>query len=278
MSPTMGPPYLVDGPRPLPPDYSLLATANIPDTPDPHWQNGVEVWSYPPDLPHSWDPCSSGSDRVKAEGGTIPLPQFGAFIVYFSETCTTRSIRTPEEFIARATTAFNATVSYAVEQEFALGTAMGLINPYLTDTNLDVLNGGAATPALEALSWLERAIATTGRKGLIHASPQIVTRWGDFRVKDVAGRLQSIVGTPVAAGQGYSGVEADGTGGVAGADWAFATGPVDIRRSGMRVYPENISEALLRSENLVTYYVEETFAVDWDTVLQSGILVDWTTA
>ncbi len=274
---TNGIPYFVPGPKPSPPKYRLIDTATTIDMGgDDHWRNGVSVWSYPPDLPLTWDPCSTGTDRIKADGGVIPLPDFSAFIVYLAVTCTTRSIGVTEldEYKQRALDVFAASESFAVERELASGVALPL-NPFLSDTNLVTPAGATPIRGQAALAYLEKAIAATGRQGLIHAPPEVIASWS--WLKEVDGKLVSPAGTPIAVGQGYSDALGDGTSNPAGSSWAFATGPVDIRKdTAPTVLPGDIAQAMDRSDNTVTFRIERTYVVDWDTVLQVGVPVDWT--
>jgi hypothetical protein len=289
---TTAPFFVVDGPLPVPPRYRLLDVATIIEEADPHWQAGVRVWSYPSDVATSWDPCSTGTFRTKAVGGAIALPTFGAFAVYITETCTARSIftamlpgesdqeyqaRMQDRFVARAAKVFDAVESQAVEIEFAKAHAVNA-NPAALDGNCVVLAGGAAQPPKVGLSYLANALGATGRDGIIHATPAIVTAWGQFRsYRGADNLLYTVEGTPIAEGTGYIGLAPGGRAAPsAGQDWAFVTGPVDVRRSEMIIYPGNLYQALDRGQNTVEYRAERVYVVDWDTVLQSAVLIDWT--
>lgn len=253
--------------------------------------NGAQVWGYPSDLPAAWDPCSSGTTRVKASGGTIALPDFGAFMLYLSETCTARAVFTaklPDEtdseyqarmqdaYVSRALATFAATESYGVEREFVGGHALPG-NPYLGDANVTLLAAGVAQSPRIGLSRLANALGATGREGLIHATPATVVAWGLFRSYRENDALFTVEGTPIAEGTGYIGAAPVPHGPPAdGQDWAWVTGPVDIRRSQAIIYPGTVAEALDRSTNTITYRVERAYLATWDGVLQSAALIDWT--
>jgi hypothetical protein len=50
---------------------------------------------------------------------------------------------------------------------------------------------------------------------------------------------------------------------------------VQIRRSpNVTIMPDELSQALNRAENIVTYRAERDALIDWDTQLQVGVLVD----
>lgn len=278
---TAGPPLVIDGPFPVTRPNRLLDVATIVDDPDVHWRAGGAVYPYPPDLPFTWNPCvSSTSPSTKQTGGVIPLPVFGAFQVYLAETCQAKGIGLDQQrFIDRATAVFGAVESFGVELEFVSGVALHGDSPYLADAEMVALNSGAATESSEALALLEKAIGETGRGGVIHATPETIIAWArDFIIYEKAGLgLVTPNGTRVVSGTGYIGAHPVGQA-VAGASqaWAFATGPVQIRRGGLDILPGTVKEALNRETNEITYRVERDYLVDWDTVLQAGVLVDRT--
>jgi hypothetical protein len=275
MSTTFGPPAVLDGPLPAPYPYGLLAAATVVPETDERWANGARVWGYPAGPPETFDPCSAGSFRVKEEGGIIPLPLFGAYTAYLAITCTARGIGSDSEFQDRARLAFLAVEQYAAELELARGLTMPA-NPYLGDANADVLGGAAVGPE-EGLALLEGAIGSSGRAGMIHAGRDTASAWGTtggLRVQ--SDRLLTFLGTPVAAGGGYQGVVPDGEAALsADQGYAFATGPVQVRRSAaVEILPGTLAEALDRENNVVTFRAERNYLVDWDTQLQAAVLVD----
>lgn len=280
MSTTLGPPLALDGPLPVAPSRSLLATATIVPPGSDRFGVGGAVWPYPPGLPTSWDPCSTGTFRTKSDGTGWELPIFQAFTVYLPITCSTMTAHAPG-FEDRVRLAFAATESYAVAFELARGHANPL-NPFLTDANLTILAGGAAVTPDVGLSYLEDAIGATGRAGMIHATPAVGASFngsGGYGLDVRSGSLQTTAnGTPVALDGGYIGAAASlHAAPAAGTSWAFATGPVQVRRSGdIEIVPGDIREATDRQINEVTFRAERDYLVTWDTELQAGVLIDWT--
>lgn len=279
---TAGPPVALDGPLPVARPYRLVDIATIIDDADFHWRAGAQIWPYPPDLPQTWVLCPAGTEQSagKAVGAATDIPLFGSFQVYLPFTCSSLSVDGDYDlFVRRATAAFVAVESYGVEQGFSQGLADGF-TPYLGDADMVPLNGSAATDPIEALAQLEAAIGTTGRGGVIHATPGVVTAWEStgFTLDKVAGNLVTrACGTPVVVGTGYAGAIPDGKPDPATHnEWAFATGPVQIRRSAqVEIVPGSIREALNRSDNVVTGRIERDYLADWDLALQVGILVNW---
>ncbi len=239
---------------------------------------GGQVYPYPSlDDGDTHNPCASGTNREKPDGGTVPMPEFAAFTAYVSETCTARGIGDDEAFAYRAVTALNALEAAIVEREFATGRAMPS-NPYLADANVDILVASPLSP-VEAMAQLENAIAATGKMGMIHVDPGTATALAAATALDKEGAYlrAKATGTPIVVGYGYLGVAPDGEGVPAStAGWAWATGPVQIRRSEVALLPGSIAEALDRMDNTVTYRAERHYLVDWDTELQAAVLVNRT--
>lgn len=294
-----GPLTAVDGPPPVPPPYGLLPAAAAPAAgvrivPDAdangreRWINGAQVYPYPPDVPDAWDVCSEGSNRpVKGDGSELPLPEFGAFVLYLAETCTAYSVVDQQAYRARALTAFAATESYGLAHEFLTGDILPL-NPHLSDGEGAFPNGDTATSPLQGLQLLEGEIAKSGKLGLIHLSPMVATALrAHLAIDDRTGVVRTINGNVIINDSGYI----DGATPAASAahpgghpdpsateEWIYATGAVDIRRSEIFMVPDTLEEALDRgiggTPNSITYRAERFYLIDWDTEVQAAVLVD----
>lgn len=292
MSTGHGPLWRVDGPLPIPSQYGLLQAARsplvriIPDADAQgveRWANGVEVYPYPPDAGHGFDSCSvyGSNPQEKEEGSPIDLPQFDALTVYLAETCSSFGIGNDEQFRARAVAAFAAVEGRVVEREFMCGDVFPG-QPHLADGEGTFPNGDTATSVMSGLALLEDLIGSSGRAGLIHASPAIATALAYGHLLEPSqGVLRTVGnGTVVVPGQGYS--NADGAGCApaghatpsATESWMYATGPVDIRRTDVEMLPGELSQALDRENNVVTYRAERYYLADWDAALQAAVLVD----
>lgn len=272
---TFGPPVTLDGPPPAAPPHSLINTQGVlqEDASD-RWLNGVTIYPYPSDLPGLWDPCSAGTFRNKTEGTGVDLPMFASFVAYLPISCGAGFLGDPEEFANRAEIAMRAVESYAVERQLVSGDGIPT-NPYLEDANVTagILAAGAAVTPDAALSYLENAIGGTGKQGMIHATPAVVSQW--FDQTGDRSELVTQNGTRVVSGGGYiSSRPTGGSAAAAGQSWVYATGPVEVRHSNILM--PDISETLDRSNNDVTFRAERYVLVEWDTALQVAVLVDWT--
>ena len=272
-----GPPVRLDGPLPQKRSFTLLDVATIVPELDEHWLNGARILPYPGDTGHVHDPCATGSPATK-NAGTLPeSPHFGAFTGYLPVTCTSFSVGADAAwFKARAFAAFAAIESTIAERVFATGEGLDALQPHLTDSNLTQLNAGAATGAMLALEDLDDAIAATGRAGVIHATPSVVDAWDSGGGLERRGNLRVTANdTPVVSGAGYLGFFPDGGSAPSSRRaWAFATGPVQARRTDIFITPDNYAQALDRAVNSVEFFAERSMLIDWDAVLQAGVLVD----
>lgn len=275
-----GPPVRLDGPLPQRRPGCLLDVATIVPEANDHWLNGARIYPFPPDAGFAHDPCLDGSPRVKQSPTAPELPHFGAFTAYVPIKCTAATVGPDTQwFQDRAVAVMNAVESTIAEKVLANGDGLPALQPHLTDSNLDQLNGGAATALTEALSILEDEIGKTGRGGVIHATPGLSAAWnmGGAFSPDSKGRgiAYTINGTPIVQGAGYIGSYPDGGGAPAiGNEWAYATGPIQARHTEVFVNPDQIKFALDRGINDFEYFAERHLLVDWDGVLQAGVLVD----
>ena len=277
-----GPVIPISGPLPRPPRHRLLSVPGVLVEADPNdWRAGAAVDAYPSDLPELWAACEEGTFETKAVGDARAQPRFFTVTYYLPIMCGPLGNVDFDEFAEMAETVLRAVESYAIERLLVHG-IVGSSNPHLADAHLRFPAGqGAVSPGL-ALSYLDDAIADSAREGLIHVTRAIANGLGAVPLGDDEGEPAELVtaaGTPIAVGDGY--VDADPANGSSAAgdgttDWAFATGPVEVRLSEeYRV--EGWAEALDRATNEAIVYVERDALVIWDGVVQAGVLVDWAT-
>jgi hypothetical protein len=270
----IGPALDLNGPPPVAPEHRLLSVPGVVQGVADRELNGVNVWGYPEDTPSLWEPCSTGTYRVKGEDSLWSQPRFDSFVAYLPISCSTITA-SPEVFADRAEAALRATLSFGIEQALAQGVD-GSANPFFGDTNLTQLGGGAVS-AQAGLNYLENAIGETGRQGMIHATPGTVSAWNYVNLLQEGDVLRTANGTPVVSGGGYINTDPAGLTGsdpTVGQEWAFATGPVHVYLAdspGLDV-PEYVD----RENNLIIYRAERYVLATWDTALQSGVLIDWT--
>ena len=289
---TSAPPH---GPLPVPRRFSLLATpgivvednGNAED--EPRWMSGISGVGYAAGTPLTWEPCTTGTDRVKEDGEGEPSSRFDPIAVYFPVKCSTIGMSNVQvqRLMDRTEAVLRATLSHGVEQ--ALVSAVPFSNNgFLGDTGFDALAGGAAVSPQTGLGYLENAIgALTGRQGLIHSTPAVTAAWGfgdainpsndSVDEGPPALGLRTPNGTPVISGSGYIGAHPVGGGGLPGPgntiDWVFASGPIHVRL-GQGPSME-VSEVVDRQINQTIFRAERFVLLEWDKVLQVGVRIDW---
>jgi hypothetical protein len=266
-----GPRLDLDGPRPVAPRHSLLNTPGVVVEEDVgRWLNGVNLIGYPPSTPEVWNACAPGTFGTKAEGDPGDQAQFDPFVCYLPVTCSALSYPFIREW---SETVLEATYSFAVEQALVGIQQAGLgPNPALGDGNVQILAGGSAKSPIVALSYIENAIGATGRRGMIHATPATIAQLNTDTFLD-PDQLLTTNGNQVVSGGGYEGATANGLSVVAGQDWMFGTGPVEVRYSPMTI--TDLKESLDRSDNTLTFRAERWVLAVWDTSLQVAVKVDW---
>jgi hypothetical protein len=253
------------------------------------WLSGVAVYPYPVDVPSAWNACYGTSQATKAFGTGKTPPEFAAITLSLPISCTTQQVPDQAAFRARAVAVMTATESWGLAREFMSGaTVLGPTgSPFLADTTCTLLNGSLATKPNHGIQLLEEAISATGRLGLIHCSPMMATALlgQGFALRDTTGVIRTINGNVVIPDAGYSGVSKPVLGNTPAKnqEWAYCTGPLDIRRSEIFTTPDTVAQAVDRGTgagasngrpNNVTYRAERYLAIDWDTALHAAVLVD----
>lgn len=264
-------PVTLTAPQPAAPPFGLVPTAQVVVDEDEHYLDGGSVWPYPRGLPFAWNPCERQSKRDDDTYSADDWTDFGAFTVVLPFFCTGRSIGDWNEIKDRLLAAFAARESFALEAELVAGDPAAAMpeNVHLGDAGMLSLGSGVSTA--EALALLENAIGATGEQGVIHATPALIAEWGYDRLTVSAGKLRTINGNLVVSGGGYIGAK----GATGDQDWAFATGPVHIRRSAPFVNPDDLADAIDRQNNDVIAYAERYYQVTWNPEhLHVGVLSD----
>ena len=272
----VGPAFDLDGPLPVAPLHSLLETPGVvKDRDATRVLNGVNLWGYPKGCPSIWEPCSDGTFRSKTADGEWDIPRFDSLVIYQGVECSTISAGgDPQELFRRIDAVLDATLSSGVERALAEGYVESS-NPFFGDANVDVL--ATSISAGVALSYLEEAIGTTCRRGMLHFTPAVVSALQAFPIGDADDRrLETANGTPVVSGMGYQDIDTPWLAEPSdNEDWAFATGPVEVYLGPVRATTPK--QSIDRSDNVLTYRAERYVLAVWDTALQAAVLVDWAT-
>jgi hypothetical protein len=246
---------------------------------DNRWLNGVDLFSYPPPAGVAqWNPCNDdGTSGVKMPGDSPEEAIFDPVAIYLEVQCTTAFYADLQE---RARVSLEAGTPKAVEFLFATGEGAGVggnTNPFLGDGNVVHPAGAGGLAPREALAILEDYAAIHyGAQGMIHASPGTVDALSPYLYEGDPGEFYTPSGTPIVSGMGYAGITSKGLAAPANQAWMHISSPVEVRMS--EVVQHDLVSSLDRSDNTLSFITERFVLVTWDTLLQAGVLVDWSLA
>lgn len=279
---TFGLPIPIDGPAPLPPALTLVGAARLVPTDDDRWIQGGAIWPYPRDLPDVFDPCqpssSAGHSKDKGTPTTPTGEEFGAYNVVEGVTCTTRGAfsQDPGEVKRRVEVALKAYEHWAIEREF-WSAALKPDNPHLAQTTGLTLNVTTSNSIKSAVAQLEQHIADKGGTGFIHMRVDVFSQWvyeSPCSVEVDRGVARTKLGTIVVPGVGYPGSAPDGTPAAGLVSTIYATGPVEHRQSEIKILPDELREAALRTQNEVTFRAERYVLDTFDQRIHAAVKVD----
>lgn len=281
---TIGRRYVAAPPfTPLP--FGLLSVADPLSEGTTRWEAGVE---YQPDdcgeALITIDECIISGAAVSGVGTKAPsatgigVNAAEPFTVYSWILCSPVGVY--EEYEQRTINALSNGEGRAVERTFWTGVIGGveqfiqhlasdetITDPFgaVMQTAATPVTTGAAIDVVEAIGLLEGNLAECyGGVGVIHVPRQALAHLVAYDLAERDGqRLRSPGGNIIAA---YSSNNREGPNGVApaaGQAWFYATGNLQIRRSGIRTISQ-LPEALNRSENSMVLIAERTYVIDWD--------------
>lgn len=275
-------PQPVPAPLAGPPRFGLLVAANVVrDT--IRWEQG---YVFTPEACTGrggvFDPC--GSTAFDAERGRPSDVTNTPFGVWEADLCSVDS-EAAEDGRARARRALEANESAHIASEFWLGTlstAEAWDNQHLAAGG-DVTALGAALQPRRAMGVLEQGLATLqgNRRGMIHTTPDVLSRWAADSVVRRDGNLWL---TPhdhiVVTDAGYPGSGPAGQAKAAAATWAYVTGLVTVRLGPVEVIPstDDLPSAISHRINDATFYALRLASPSWDGCALGAASIDLTAA
>lgn len=135
-----------------------------------------------------------------------------------------------------------------------------------------VIEDGSTLTTAQGIAALEGYAAQVyGGRPTFHASRTLASLLGTQGVKTNGNHLETILGTPLAAGAGYQpSLAPDGSDAPDGSEWLYATGPVVVRRAPAQTYGPvpNLSTM----DNTYVAMAERTYVVTVDC-FRAAVLV-----
>lgn len=283
---------VVSAPAIVPSAFGLFAVAKPENAPsEDQWIRGfAQEWETTVQELKNWDDTDSTSGTV-VTGGTINYyDDIKPFFIELQETRSGLSFNAIDR-IARLTRQLEGMTQKAVETELwdgAVRKGESHDNKALSDANANLVNGTTALGATLALAQLEAdmaAASNAGENGVIHMTRDVAallsTTGQVFLHSEGKDHLQTLSGTPVVIGSGYSGNGPTGqTGAAASATnkWMYGTGAVKLYLGNVDVVNDNLSQAydVNGNQNDMRIKAIRPAAVYFDTSIHLAVRVDLT--
>jgi hypothetical protein len=284
---------VVEAPKIVPSAFGLLAVVKPENSADEdQWIRGFsQEWETTVDTLKNWDDTDTSSYTLVNNATVNYYDEIKPFFIELDEVRSTLGFLGVDR-IERLKRQLEGVTGKALERELWNGD----IRIAESDDNkalingATVLNSGTALSPKRALALLEHTIATTshgGEQGIIHATRDVVALFSSnsnmlFHEKE-KDHLQTLGGTPVIAGSGYTGQGptsvTDGTQTPSATNkWIYATGTVKVYLGDIDVVNDNLSQAYDVSGNANDMRIKaiRPAAVYFDTSIHLAVRVDLT--
>ena len=283
---------VVEAPAIVPSAFGLLAVVKPENSADEdRWIRGfAQEWETTVQNVSNWDDTDTTQEQL-VNGATVNYyDDIKPFFIEVEETRSTLGFIGIDR-IARITRQLEGVTQKAMEAELwdgAIRKGETHDNKALTSATATVLNSGTALNPKRALALLEYKIGEVshgGEQGIIHMTRDVAAILSSnsnmlFHDKDKE-HLQTLGGTPVIVGAGYSGTGPDGDAGATASatnKWIYATGLVRTYVGNVDVVNDNLSQAYDVSGNANDMRLKaiRPAAVYFDTSIHLAVRVDLT--
>jgi len=283
---------VVEAPKIVPSAFGLLAVVKPENSADEdQWVRGFsQEWETTLYSATNWDDTDSTDGEVVAAGTPTYYTEIKPWIIEAEE------LRSGLGFlgldrVARLERQLEGVTQHAMELELwdgAVRKGESHANKALSAASATVLNSGTALSPKRALALLEHSIGQAsdgGEQGVIHMTRDVAALLAsnsNMLFHDTGkDHLQTMGGTPVIVGSGYSGTGPDTvTGATASATnkWIYATGTVRTYVGNIDVVNDSLAQAYDVSGNANDMRLKaiRPAAVYFDTSIHLAVRVDLT--
>lgn len=283
---------VVEAPKIVPSAFGLLAVVKPENSADEDmWVRGFsQEWETELYAATNYDDTDSTSEVIVTAGVPTYFTRIKPFFIEAEEVRSGLSFNALDR-IARLQRQLEGVTQHAMEVELwdgAIRKGEGHDNLALSDASATILNSGTALSARRAIALLEHTIGLTsdgGEQGVIHMTRDVAALLASnsnmlFHDKGTE-HLQTLGGTPVIVGSGYSGTGPDSaTGATATADnkWIYATGTVRTYVGDIDVVNDNLAQAydVAGNTNDMRIKAVRPAAAYFDTSIHLAVRVDLT--
>lgn len=279
---------VVEAPAITPADYGIFSVVK-PDTSadEDRWIRGFsQEWDTSLYSAKLWDDTDTTSQALASDATPTYYTEIKPFFIEVDEVRSTLGFIGIDR-VARLKRQVEGITQKAIEHELWVGAIRkgeSHANLALSSTGATVLNGGGALSAARALALLDYRIgldSPTGEQGVIHMTRDVAALLSStymlFHQED--GRVETISGTPVIIGSGYTGLGPTSDGSetpTATNKWMYGTGTVKAYVGDIDVVNDNLSQAYNVSGNQNDMRIKaiRPAAVYFDTTVHLAIRVD----
>lgn len=283
---------VVTAPKIVPSAFGLLAVVKPENGPsEDQWVRGFsQEWETTLYSATNWDDTDSTDGQVVAAGTPTYYTEIKPWFIEAEEFRSTLGFNGLDR-IERLKRQLEGVTQHAMEVELwdgAVRKGETHSNVALSDASATILNSGTALSPRRALALLEHSIGLAsdgGEQGIIHITRDVAALLASNSnmLFHEAGKehLQTLGGTPVIVGSGYSGAGPDGaTGATATVDnkWIYATGTVRTYVGDVDVVNDNLAQAYDVSGNANDMRLKaiRPAAAYFDTSIHLAVRVDLT--
>lgn len=283
---------VVTAPKIVPSAFGLLAVIKPENGPsEDQWVRGFsQEWETELYSASNWDDTDSTQGVVVAAGTPLYYTEIKPWFIEAEEIHSGLGFLGLDR-IERLTRQLEGVTQHAMELEIwdgAVRKGESHANVALSDATATILNSGTALSPRRAIALLEHAIGLAsdgGEQGVIHLTRDVAALLASNSnmLFHEAGKehLQTLGGTPVIVGSGYSGTGPDGaTGATATVDnkWIYATGTVRTYVGDVDVVNDNLAQAydVAGNQNDMRLKAIRPAAVYFDTSIHLAVRVDLT--
>ena len=281
---------VVSAPAIVPSAFGILAAVKPENAPgEDQWIRGfAQEWETTVQNLKNWDNTDSTSGSVVSAGVINYYDDIKPFFIELEETRSGLSFNAIDR-LARLTRQLEGMTQKAIEAELWDGVVRkgeAHDNKALSATGTALVASGVAQKASLALAQLEAEMASlsnAGENGVIHMTRDVAALLSStgqiFQHGDAVAHLQTVSGTPVIIGSGYSGNGPTGDLGAAASStnkWIYGTGTLKVYLGEVDVVNDNLAQAYDVSGNVNDMRIKaiRPAAVYFDTSIHLAARVD----
>jgi len=280
---------IFEAPKITPSEFGLFSVAK-PEAlrNEDQWVRGF-YQEYDTDLYSlmTYDDTDTTSSTIVSNATPVRYVEINPFFIEAEDLRSTLGI-TGLDYIARVKRQLEGATQKAIERELWVGTirkAESHSNKALSASTANLVNGTTAMQISKALALLEHTMCANspaGECGIIHMTKDAASLLQSNKLMifpNKEGHLQTVSGTRIVVGCGYTGVGPDGQTGAAASisnKWMYGTGTVKVILGSVDVVNDTLAQGydVSGNQNDMRLKAFRPAAVYFDTSIHYAVRVD----